>query len=151
MPNLIAVRNAVPWYRRLYLPAYGISEAARYAGVAPQTVSAWHYRSISSLGPALPEHERRKPLSYLELIEVAVVAVFRHYNVPLKSLRDTRAYMAQTFQSEYPFAEYRFKTDGYHLLLELQQVVPDLPTEDLIVTDRSGQLGWNALIADNLF
>lgn len=150
MPDLIATRKAAPWHRRLYLPAYAVAEAARYAGVAPQTVSAWHHRSISSTGPALPERARGKPLSYLELVEVAVVAVFRQFDVPLKSLQETRTYMAKTFRSEYPFAEYRFKTDGYHLLLDLQQVVPGLPTDDLIVTDRSGQLGWNALMADKL-
>ena len=58
--------------------------------------------------------------------------------------------MAQTFNSEFPFAEYRFKTDGYHLLMSLAEVEPALPTDDLIVADAGGQLGWNAMMVNRL-
>ena len=55
------------------------------------------------------------------------------------------------FNSEYPFAEYRFKTDGYHLLMKLVEVEPALPTASLIVADVGGQLGWNEMMEDRLF
>ncbi len=58
--------------RRLYLPAYQVSEAARYVGVHPSTVSSWHYRDK----PILPGRTRRRSLSYLELIEIAFVGYF---------------------------------------------------------------------------
>ena len=52
--------------------------------------------------------------------------------------------------TEFPFAEYRFKTDGYHLLMNLAEVEPVLPTDDLIVADVGGQLGWNTMMVDRL-
>ena len=59
--------------------------------------------------------------------------------------------MAQTFKTEFPFAEYRFKTDDYHLLMNLTEVEPTLPTDNIIVADSDGQLGWNIMIVDKLF
>lgn len=152
MPDLISVsRDRAPWFRRLYLPAYRISEAARYVHVSPQALSNWHYRPIREIGPALPHHDRGTPLSYLELVEVAIVAVFRRFNVPFRNIATTRDYMAQTFNSEYPFAEYRFKTDGFHLLMNLSQAEPRIGTDDLIVADKSGQIGWASMMVDRLF
>lgn len=151
MSDLIAVRGQAPWFRRLYLPAYRLSDAARYVGTSAQRIANWHYREVPNYGsPALPGREHGKPLSYLELIEIAVVTTFRALNVPLGNIVKTRYYMAQTFNSEYPFAEYRFKTDGYHLLMHLVEADPILPTEDLIVADAGGQLGWNAMMVDRL-
>ena len=153
MSDMIAVRDKAPWFRRLYLPTYRLSDAARYAGTSTQTIANWHYRDLPSYGfPALPRREHRQRLSYLELIEIAVVATFRAMNVPLGNIAKTRSYMAQTLNAEFPFAEYRFKTDGYHLLMNLAEVEPILPstTDDLIVADAGGQLGWNAMMIDRL-
>lgn len=151
MSDLISVRGQAAWFRRLYLPAYRLSDAARYAGTSAQTLSNWHHRELPRYGfPALPGREQGKPLSYLELIEIAVVATFRKFNVPLSSIATTRHYMAQTFNSEFPFAEYRFKTDGFHLLMNLSEAEPDLETQDLIVGDAGGQIGWNVMMEDRL-
>ncbi len=149
----IARRKTAPWHRRLYLPCYRISDAARYVGISPQLLSSWHRPRASGDEPPLPEREFRRPLSYLELIEAAVVAAIRRTTpkIGLGTIRQARAYMAQTFNSEYPFVEYQFKTDGYHLLMELAQAMPDLDTRDLIVTDAGGQLGWNDLMAHKLY
>ena len=78
------------------------------------------------------------------------MTTFRKLNVPLGNIAKTRHYMAQTFNAEFPFAEYRFKTDGYHLLMNLAGVEPILPTDDLIVVDVGGQLGWNTMMVDKL-
>jgi uncharacterized protein (DUF433 family) len=150
MPDLVAVRGAAPWFRRLYLPAYRVADAARYAGVSPQTAANWHYRNIAAHGAVLQGKEPRQHLSYLQLIELGIVAVFRSWDVPLESIRRTREYMGQTFNSEFPFAEYRFKTDGFHLLMNLVDVVPELKNDDLIVADKGGQLGWASMMEDKL-
>ena len=78
------------------------------------------------------------------------MTTFRKLNVPLGNIAKTRHYMAQTFNAEFPFAEYRFKTYGYHLLMNLAAVEPILPTDDLIVADVGGQLGWNTMMEDRL-
>ena len=148
MSNLIAVRGVDPWRRRLYLPAYRVVDAARYVGQSPQLIANWHYRE-TKLGVALPGKQLGKPLSYLQLIEVAVVSTFRKLGVSLPTIRKARQYLAQNFNSEYPFAEYIFKTEGFHVLLDLQQFEAD---EDmrLIVTDKGGQLAWEKIMEDCL-
>ncbi|MDI6857955.1 MAG: DUF433 domain-containing protein [Dehalococcoidia bacterium] len=58
--------------------------------------------------------------------------------------------MAQRFQSEYPFAEYRLATEGVHVLMDFQQVEPDSELRRLIVADSSGQVAWRELIGQRL-
>src|SRR6266567_3382695 len=103
----VAVPSQDAWRRRLYLPNYQVQEAARYAKIAPQTVVQWQK---GAAGPAVAPRETREALSYMQLIEVAVVAALRKEGVSLKRIRDTREYVARTLKSEFPFAEYRFKT-----------------------------------------
>ena len=150
MTTLTSVRDTDPWRRRLYLPAYMVQDAARYTHTTTRTINNWHFTEMGS-GITLPGRERHRPLSYLELIEVAIVAIFRHFGVPLSSIKRTRDYCAQTFREEYPFAAYRFKTDGFHLLMHLKEFEPDVDIEKLIVADRAGQLGWERMMADKLF
>lgn len=87
-----------PLGRRLLLPAYQISEAARYAGVAPSTVTAWHNASETKSAP-LDARNSRAALSYLQLIEVAVVAALRDQRVPLKRISEARKYISKIFKS----------------------------------------------------
>jgi uncharacterized protein (DUF433 family) len=131
-----------PWLRRLYLPAYHVSDAARYAGTHPNTVASWHYRD----SPLLPGHEHRRPLSYLELVEVAFVAFFRRLHIPMWRIRRARDYVAQNFTAQYPLAQYRFKTEGMHILMEYNQFDPDPNIDRIIVADQWGQLAWTDLL-----
>lgn len=147
MPDLISVRSE-PWRRRLYLPAYSVVNAARYSKTTTQTVAYWHYRG-GGLGPAIPGKEPRRPLSYLQLVEVAFVAIFRKLGVPLQRIRHAREYVAQMFGADYPFAQYRFKTEGFHILLDLTAIEPD-PTlkKTVILADAHGQEAWEPMLAD---
>ena len=148
MPDLVAVRGAEPWRRRLYLPSYRIADAARYVNESPQAIANWHYRETLS-GVTLPSKEHGKPLSYLQLIEVAVVSRLRQLGLSLPNIRKARQYLAQNFNSEYPLAEYRFKTEGFHLLLDLEQFEHDDEMR-LIVADKGGQLAWEQIVEDRL-
>jgi uncharacterized protein (DUF433 family) len=136
-----------PWRRRLYLPAYQVSTAAKYAGAKPQTVTYWHH-STTSVGPALPGKEKRARLSYFELVEVAIVATFRELGIPLQRIRRAREYAAMTFEAEFPFAQYRWKTEGMNLLLELKEVEPDTHLDSLIIANKGGQTAWTELVSD---
>lgn len=142
---ILAERSVEPWRRRLYLPAYRISDAARYAGVAAQTVTHWHHGD-SPLGPALPGHEKRKHLSYLQLVEVAFVATFRKLGVSLQRIRRARTYAAQVLNSEYPFAEYKWLTEGHHAMLDLIDVDEEASIGNLIVGDAHGQIAWQEMV-----
>lgn len=139
-----AAQSAEAWRRRLYLPHYQVREAARYARITPQTVVQWQK---GGAGPALAPREERIALSYLQLIEVAVVAALRGAGVAMRRVRDTREYLSKTLKSEFPFAEYRFKTDGRRLFVDFAQIVgPKKGRGKLLRPDQGGQLAWEAVI-----
>jgi uncharacterized protein (DUF433 family) len=140
MGTLVSERLDQPWHRRLFLPAYQIAEAAEYAQVSAQTVIAWHKIEAA----LLRERDKRAALSYMQLIEVAVVAAFRKADVPMKRIRAARAYAAHELKSEYPFAEYRFKENGKHLFLDSATV--DLKDDTVLQADQGGQLAWESVI-----
>lgn len=124
----------------MLLPAYQIGEAADYAQVAPQTVASWH-RIEAEL---LKQREQRSALSYMQLIEVAVVAAFRKAGVLMPRIRKARAWAAHELKSEYPFAEYKFKENAKHLYLDSQQI--DLKDNTVVQADAEGQLEWESVI-----
>jgi uncharacterized protein (DUF433 family) len=86
-------------------------------------------------------------LSYLQLIEVAVVAAMRRGGILLNEIRATRAFMQDRFKAEHPFAEYRFKHDGRSLWLS-DTDIPGLRGRHghLVRTGRHGQLAWSSII-----
>lgn len=142
MTSLVSERVSEPWRRRLYLPNYQIREAARYAQISPQTVAAWHRIERSTLSRKV----QRAALSYMQLIEVAVVAAFRKAGISLKRIRDAREYIQKQLETEYPFAQYRFKTEGKHLLVDYQQIEGEKGRDKHLVADEQGQLEWNEII-----
>jgi uncharacterized protein (DUF433 family) len=137
-------RNA--WRRRLYLPAYTTVEAARFAQTKSGTVAYWHYGTGTKVGPALGGKKPYAPLSYLQLVEVAFVASFRQRGVPLQRIRKAREYVAKVFGAEFPFAEYRFKTEGVHVLMDAASVDPDF--SELIAADEAGQMAWERVLLE---
>ncbi len=147
MPITTTEPSSPAWYRRLYLPAYRVTDAARYVGAPRQTVASWHY-SERGAGPVLAGRERGRPLSYFELVELAFVASFRQSGVPLQRIRRAHDYLAQRFQFEYPFAMVKLETDGTHVLMDLQEVEPETGVDQLIVTDAHGQLAWKSIVGE---
>jgi uncharacterized protein (DUF433 family) len=140
MVTLVSERLDEPWRRRLTLPSYQIGEAAAYAGISPGTVIQWH-RIEAAL---LKQREARSALSYMQLIEVAVVAAFRKAGVQMKRIRAARAYAQNELKSEYPFARYRFKENAKHLYLDSQQI--DVKPGTVLQADQGGQLEWESII-----
>lgn len=135
-----------PWRRRLYLPAYRIAAAARYAELSPRTVSRWH-RGSGAGATGMPERKAREALSYLQLIEVAVVAAFRRKGVPLKAVRVAREYAAQQFEREFPFAQLEFARAGRELLLEVRDALPE-GERGAIVASQWGQRAWDEFLPE---
>ena len=142
MATLVSERLDEPWRRRLFLPSYQIAEAARYADISPHTVAAWHKIERRTLS----HRERRAALSYMQLIEVAVVAAFRKAGIQLKTIRNARDYVQKQLNKEFPFAQYRFKTEGKHLLVDYQEIEGSKGRGKHMVADQAGQLAWNEII-----
>ncbi len=142
--------SATPWARRMLLPAYQVSEAARYAGISPQTVTAWHKTSVAGSAPLDPRSSRAA-LSYLQLIEVAVVAALRAQGVSLRRIVEARQYIAKVLRVEFPFARYSFKTDGRRLWMDYTQIVGNRRGKGkLLGLNENGQLAWDAIIGGRL-
>lgn len=132
------------WRRRLTVPNYQVGEAAYYAGITSSTIISWQ-RSCAK--QTVASRESGLELSYLQLIEVAVVAAMRKGGIKLNEIRATRDFMKNRFKSEYPFAEYRFKSDGKSLWLS-DTDIPGLKSRHghLIRTGQQGQLAWSNII-----
>jgi|HubBroStandDraft_2_1064218.scaffolds.fasta_scaffold377107_1 uncharacterized protein (DUF433 family) len=141
MATLVSERTDQPWRRRLFLPSYQIAEAAKYADVSPQTVVAWHRLEKQ----VLSEREDKAALSYLQLIEVAVVAAFRKMKVPMKNIHAAREYAAHNLKCEFPFATYNFKENAKHLFLSSADL-EDVHPGSVVATDQGGQLEWETVI-----
>jgi uncharacterized protein (DUF433 family) len=132
------------WKERLHIPAYNVRDAARYAGTSVQTVGNW--QKLRGASRAISHREQGEGLSYAQLIELGVVAAMRKEGVPLKAIRDARAYLGTEFGSVNPFAEYRFKTDGKQLVLDSETLDPSVRGK-LIVVSESGQYAWKEILA----
>jgi uncharacterized protein (DUF433 family) len=139
-----ALRSNEFWKERLKLPAYGVSEAARYADITDQTIRNW--QKLSNRPSPLSQRERGKALSYLQLIELAVVAAYRESGVPLWAIRETREYMRKEFKADFPFAQHRFKTDGKALWLDYIDVIGQKGKGKLLKVSGKGQLAWSEII-----
>jgi uncharacterized protein (DUF433 family) len=137
MPALANNRPEL-WRQRIYVPAYQVAEAARYAQISAQTVVAWHKIDRR----LLTEKRSRVQLSYLQLIELAVVAAFRKAKIPLKEIRAAREYIKRDLKSEHPFAEYQFKRFGKSLFAEFQGT----EKHRLFKANQEGQLAWYEIV-----
>lgn len=133
-----------PWHRRLHIPCYQLQEAAHYAQSASRTVASWH-RKVSK-GPRL----KRLELSYLQLLEVAVVAKFRQAGIRLKNILKANDYLRKTFNEEYPFVEYRFKTNGKELLMNYGQINKKSGYDKLLNLNTGGQFEWKGIVGSFL-
>ncbi len=137
------------WRERLNTPAYAVSEAARYARTTVQTISNWQDRGHNKRG-AISDRARGSGLSYLQLIELGVVAAMRKSGVRLDRIKDARSYLAEEIGSEFPFAEYRFKTDGRHLFVDYDRIAGSKNSQKLVVVSEGGQLAWNQILSELL-
>lgn len=142
----MAVPEREFWRSRLYVPNYRIREAARYAHLSSQTVAKWHSKPGSNRKSTLSVKAQGASLSYLQLIEVAVVSSFRKAGVTLKKIAAAREYLAKQLEAEFPFAEYRFKTDGKDLWMDYAQFEASAGDKTLLAASQGGQLAWSDII-----
>ncbi|TFZ02731.1 DUF433 domain-containing protein [Ramlibacter henchirensis] len=129
----------------MFLPAYRVSDAARYADISGQTIRNWQAAG-DCVPPAIGERERGESLSYLQLVEVAFVAAMRRTGVKLQDIKNAREYLAVQLQSEYPFAERRFKTDGKDIWMSLDNLVAGESRSKLVKVNKGGQIAWAEIV-----
>lgn len=138
MSNPASAASQDHWKRRLLIPFYKVSEAARYARSNKDTVARWNRLGV------LPGKEPRAELSYMQLIETAVVAAMRRADIPLAEIKSGHDYFARVLEVEFPFASHRFKADGRRIVLDYKELEPETQLDKLLYSD--GQLGWKDVV-----
>ena len=145
----VSISSDQLWKERLTTPAYRVGEAASYAKISPQTVSAWHKKEAKRRN-LLSEKIGGDGLSFVQLIEIAVVAEMRRAGVKLKEIAIARAYFEKTTGLKYPFAQLRFKTDGADVLHDFEDPSGQVVEDTLIAANHSGQHVWRDMLAKRL-
>lgn len=137
------------WRKRLHLPAYRLGEAALFSKVSPQTVVDWE-RQSNWKAPALSRRDPRQGLSFLQLIELAVVAEMRRLGVSLPDIRSARDFLSTKWAEQYPFAVLKFKSDGVDILLDHEWDSKKELSEKLLTANRNGQYVWPFAVESRL-
>ena len=75
-----------------------------------------------------------------------MVAAMRNSGVKLRTIDAARQYLAEQMGAEFPFAEYRFKTDGKRLLMSMDQIDRRAAADFLLDPGAGGQLAWNRIL-----
>lgn len=138
------------WKNRLTIPAYRIGEAASFARISPQTVSAWHRAGLEGRRSMLKEKEKKVSLSFLQLIELAVVAEMRRAGLKVSEIARARDWFMRSTGLQHPFAQLRFKTDGAEILQDDDGPLRDGEVEKLISANHGGQYVWRDLLSRRL-
>jgi uncharacterized protein (DUF433 family) len=141
----MATAHTELWRQRLNVPTYRVIEAARYARTSTQTIGNWE-EIRGNRRSVVTSRKTCESLSYLQLIEIGVVAAMRKSKLKLEKIREAREYLSSEFNSEFPFAQYRFKTDGKSLFMDYDQIVP-ADKEKLLDVNEHGQLAWNQILS----
>lgn len=124
------------------LPAYLISEASRFIGVAPSTLRGWAFGNGESSPPLIQAPNfRPSVVSFYNLMELYVIAIIRRvYGVRMRYLRNHLGYIwknnlsepyADSFYERHPLLAFRVETDGVYLMMEINQ--------NIVNTSRYGQ------------
>jgi uncharacterized protein (DUF433 family) len=118
----------------LGIGVYGIAEAAQILGVPAQKVRRWadgytfRVADQRRASPGLfardfPELAAQKILTFLDLIELKVIAAYRKLNIPMHYIREVSQWACREFGVTHPFAVRRFHTDGSKLFVEHAPVI----------------------------
>lgn len=134
---------------------YTMTEAARLLRVDPRTLQWWAegYSPVSQAGRRASEPviqrdlvalEGEPLLTFTDLLELHMVALFRRENVSLQTIRAAADKAAQLFNTRHPFVVKQFETDGRHIFATLedegiagrtqQQMITDLNLSQMVIS-----------------
>ena len=130
----------------MLLPTYRVVDVARFAEISPRTLTYWYFPKGKDTRRILSERDRGGQISYLQMVEAAFVATMRRSGVSLDVIRDARDYLKKYWHSDFPFATYRFKTDGKNLLMDFDQLDAMSGEGKLLIPNKHGQLAWSKIV-----
>jgi len=133
--------------RGVYTPR----EAARLVGTNAQQVLRWT-RGSGPNEPLWNAHfqfldDDVTEISFLDLIEVRIVAAMRRAGISLQSIRFAMDYAKSAFSLERPLASQSFKTDGTEILMEAMEDDGDFVS---LSRNRAGQKVFGEIVFQSL-
>lgn len=123
---------------RLGVGLYSIPEAARLVGTYDGNIRRWIEPLTDLIPRTFPISEHT--LSFLELMELHFIKMFRDSGVSLQTIRKAAKAAAKKFRVDYPFAVRRFDTDGKTIFATLldreddREAVEDLKRGQYVFT-----------------
>lgn len=130
------------------LPAYSITEAARYLRMPQVTLRSWvvgrSYPTTTGerfFKPVIHLTEEGWPvLSFVNMVEAHVLeAIRRQENIPLHKVRAAVGFLERHYHSRHPLAEHQFETDGLDLFIQKAGL--------LINLSQAGQFAMREIVA----
>jgi uncharacterized protein (DUF433 family)/DNA-binding transcriptional MerR regulator len=99
---------------------YSVPFAARLTGVSESKIRRWLFGSSKRKSLLTPEFETSdsRVLSFLDLIEVMLVAAFRDQGVSFQHIRKVAEKATRELDTVHPFAHKKFITDGRRIFVE---------------------------------
>lgn len=132
---------------------YALSEVARYAEIAPTTVSSWFKpRSDGNgRGPLFTSDYRSVgedyAVSFLNLIEVYVARFFRLQGVTAPRIRRVYGALKSELSSSHPFARQDLYTDGIDIFRRVGEEVNVPEMVDVLTKPKQSVFGeWRAYL-----
>jgi len=130
------------------LPAYSLTEAARYLRMPEATLRSWvagrPYPTTAGqrfFRPVIRLPEGGRPiLSFVNMVEAHVLdAIRRQENITLRKVRTAVTFLERNYHSRHPLAEHQFETDGLDLFIQKAGL--------LINLSQAGQLAMRDIVA----
>ena len=130
------------------LPAYSLTEAARYLRMPEATLRSWvagrPYPTTAGqrfFRPVIHLPEAGRPvLSFVNMVEAHVLdAIRRQENITLRKVRTAVTFLERSYDSRHPLAEHQFETDGLDLFIHKAGL--------LINLSQAGQLAMREIVA----
>jgi len=131
---------------------YSYTDAARIIGIPPAKLRRWVrdydyyiHAPRRDQSPLVVRYfdPQDQVLSFLELIELLFVSLFRQEGLSLKAIRQAAETASQWFSTDYPFAIKQFNTDGQHIFATLAD---EASSSEIMAEFGKGQLAFPIVI-----
>lgn len=120
---------------------YSIPVAARIIGTNPKRLRRWLSKET---GICRSRFDNKNAISFLDLLELMFIKMFRDENISLQTIRKAALKAAEKFETTHPFAVKQFDTDGKTIFATL---VKDAHGDEEVIEDlRHGQYVFKQVI-----
>lgn len=121
----------------LGLGVYSIREASKLTGVNAHTLRAWLFPENSVLSSDFHPHKDRFALSFLDLIDVAVVGKLRDRGLSLQQIRKVNTKLQEILDTPHPFSHSDLHTDGARVFLRTLDEIGEEHLEEVLTRQKA--------------